>query len=154
MIKLVEITPSYTDYIVKWRSNPRVSEMFFSKSMITKASHLQWLSSRPDNEFNFIISTDDKPIGAISLYNITDNKAEFGRFYIGDDYYLGKGYGREALKELLRFGFSLGVNSIYAYVLAENIIAIKLYLSLGFKIIKDAASVKVVSINRNEYRFI
>jgi len=53
---------------------------------------------------------------------------------IGDDDFLGRGFGKEALKLLLDFGFNeLNFYRIQLNVISYNITAISLYESLGFQ---------------------
>ena len=53
---------------------------------------------------------------------------------IGEDDYRGKGIGRQAVQWIVDFGFKqLKLHKIALAVFAENLVAVKLYKSLGFK---------------------
>lgn len=68
-------------------------------------------------------------LGAVDKQN---SKAELG-YWIAKKYQ-GKGYGKEAIRLILGFGFrELRLNRIYAKVLKENVRSIGLLDSLGFK---------------------
>ena len=77
----------------------------------------------------------DKLIGNCGLHDIdhVDRKAEFGIF-IGDKSFWNKGYGTEATKLILDFGFNvLNLNSIMLRVFEYNARAMKCYEKAGFK---------------------
>lgn len=62
------------------------------------------------------------------------NRVSEFAIYIGDEKYRGKGVGREAALETLRFAFySLGLNRVFLKVLEENESAVRLYERMGFK---------------------
>jgi len=77
----------------------------------------------------------DKFIGFSSINNIDlrNQKAEWGGTLIGDTDYIGKGYGKEASKTMLRFLFDqYPIQKCYGYCLEEHPSSPKLLLSLGF----------------------
>ena len=54
--------------------------------------------------------------------------------FVGDEQNRGKGYGKEAIKLLLEYGFNnLNLNNIMLKVYSFNKRAVKLYESLGFQ---------------------
>lgn len=68
-----------------------------------------------------IVRTDgDRLLGAIGLIvRSEDSKAELG-YWIGKPYW-GQGYGTEAARAVLRYGFEeLGLNRIYAHHMVRN----------------------------------
>ncbi|MDP8267193.1 MAG: GNAT family protein [Candidatus Tenebribacter davisii] len=74
-------------------------------------------------------------IGNCSLFDINHrkNKAELGIF-IGDKNYLGKGFGTEAIKLILDYGFNiLNLHNIMLSVYSYNQRAIAAYTKAGFK---------------------
>jgi len=87
--------------------------------------------------FAIVDSATDKLIGNGSIFNINqrNNKADLGIF-IGDKTYWNKGYGSDAVKLLLDFGFSiLNLNNIMLEVFSYNERAIAAYKKAGFKTI-------------------
>ena len=82
-----------------------------------------------------LAAQERQPEVTVSLdgFNFTDRSAVLGIF-IGDDSNRGKGYGKEAIKLLLEYGFNnLNLNNIMLSVYSFNKRAIKVYESLGFK---------------------
>jgi RimJ/RimL family protein N-acetyltransferase len=77
----------------------------------------------------------NKPIGDVNLVSIDRNNrsAEIG-IKIGEEQYLGKGYGTEAMKLLLDYCFcTLNLHRISLTVYDYNPRAIKSYEKVGFK---------------------
>lgn len=146
MITLEPMDHKHSDKVVQWRSEFRIYDAFFKHSVPSLGNQAEWLrehSGRP-NEKNFIIvlseAVEGYPviasdyIGAISLYDIDyeNRKAEFGRFYIGEESKLRKGYAREALKMVLNYAFKdLELNKVYLETYEGNL-ATKLYKDAGF----------------------
>jgi len=87
--------------------------------------------------FAVVDSATDNLIGNGSIFNINqrNKKAELGIF-IGDKTYWSKGYGSDAVKLLLDFGFNiLNLNNIMLEVFSFNKRAISAYKKVGFKTI-------------------
>jgi len=87
--------------------------------------------------FAVVDSATDKLIGNGSIFKINqrNKKAELGIF-IGDKTYWNRGYGSDAVKLLLDFGFNiLNLNNIMLEVFSFNERAIAAYKKVGFKTI-------------------
>lgn len=101
----------------------------------TKAwfNKIQLDSSR--REFSIFTLKDDKYIGFCGLFKIEIPimKAEL-HCVIGDKNYQRGGYGTEAYKLLMDYGFiELGLNKIYGYQLGHNAAAHRVIEKLGWK---------------------
>ena len=135
---MIKITPPRGDehgYLVKLRNDNR--DLFFDNRKITLKSHLEWYNNLTANDFFFIIKfRDGTPLGTISLYNITNKTGEYGRFVI-EEKYRGNGYGKRAMRLLMAFAESCGLNYIYGDIFGFNVSAINLDIDLGFKYIKS-----------------
>ena len=88
-------------------------------------------------EFNFFIITlkEDKLIGTVGLenYDAINRTATLGIF-IGDKDYRNEGYGTEAIKMVLDYGFNyLNLNNIKLDLMSFNERALKCYTKCGFK---------------------
>lgn len=110
-----------------------------SASLITLQSEKEWLESASKNTddriFNIIDLKNDKLVGTIGLehFNWIDRSAILGIF-IGDEDYRNNGYGTEAIKLLLEYGFKyLNLHTIKLDLLGVNERAHKCYLKCGFK---------------------
>lgn len=92
-----------------------------------------------ESEYNILglITLKDKtPIGLIAYLNIDEytKKAEL-RKLIGEKKQRGKGYGNEATKAWIEYGFfTLGLEKIYLTTINTDIKNIRINESLGFKV--------------------
>ena len=83
-------------------------------------------------EYRFIVLDENgRPIGTCSVYNVSGDSAAIG-IRIGERSCWGKGYGTEAVKQLLDWCFDAGLEVIRLRVLAENLRAIGCYRKCGF----------------------
>lgn len=113
---------------------------------VSYQSHKDWFSSIQNKEdliiFGIRLIEANKLIGTCQLrfINFIDRNAEL-QIRIGDNECLGKGFGTEAVKLLVEFGFKdLNLNKIYLYVFNNNQRAINSYKKAGFSkegILKD-----------------
>lgn len=90
--------------------------------------------SSPGN-FNIIDLETNELIGSVGLdgFNYVSRSAVLGVF-IGEDKYRSNGYGTEAIKLLVEYGFKyLNLHSIKLTVLDVNERAYKCYIKCGFK---------------------
>lgn len=88
-----------------------------------------------NRNFDIVELNDNKLIGTLGLEHINwiERSAELGIF-IGDKAFRSNGYGTEAIKLLLEYGFKyLNLHSIRLSLLAINERAHKCYLKCGFK---------------------
>ena len=77
----------------------------------------------------------DKLIGATGIHDVSSvhKNAEIG-IVIGNKSYWSKGYGTEALRLMLEYGFDqLNLHKIYLWVFCFNTRAIRAYEKVGFK---------------------
>ncbi|MFX1577114.1 MAG: GNAT family N-acetyltransferase [Promethearchaeota archaeon] len=96
-----------------------------------------WENRKKGREYIFGIELKQNHllIGTCSLFDIhpINRSAELG-IAIWNKQYWSKGYGKEALKLLLGYGFNfLNLHSIYLYVHEDNPRAIHAYEKVGFK---------------------
>jgi len=86
--------------------------------------------------FAIRLRENDRLIGNISLMNIdAKNRSATLGIAIADPTARGQGYGREAMEQILRFGFDeLNLHRIQLWVYAYNERAIRMYRSVGFQV--------------------
>lgn len=152
------ITSADTDQIVTWRNRDFVWKNFIYQKPFTRAGHETWLREQvePGHVAQFVICVADtdverngdcrtgaeggsRGIGSVYLRDIDKKKgeAEYGIF-IGERDALGKGYGTQAAKLMLDYGFeTLGLKKIFLRLLADNPRALNSYRKAGFRLIKD-----------------
>lgn len=108
-----------------------------NERVITVAGEKEWLQMESNDVASFAIVTikDDELIGTCSIEEINYLKrtGTLGIF-IGDNDSRNKGYGTEAIKLILDYGFNyLNLNNIMLQVLEFNERAIACYKKCGFK---------------------
>ncbi|HUY57846.1 MAG TPA: GNAT family protein [Candidatus Micrarchaeaceae archaeon] len=86
-------------------------------------------------EFRLRTIEADRLVGFVALFNIDwPNSHGWVAVGIGDPADRGKGFGREAVSLVLRFAYhELGLRRVSLDVIADNLPAIALYRSLGFR---------------------
>ena len=103
-------------------------------SLVTEQKYLDNASSGGHN-YAIVLLDGDKLIGNISLVdeNAIDRTATLGIF-IGDEEYRSKGYGAEAIRLILDYGFkTLNLHNIMLTVHYDNPRAIACYKKVGFR---------------------
>ena len=96
--------------------------------------------------FNIGDLETDMPVGRCLLFNVdhVNRSAMFGIF-IGEKSYWGKGYGHEATKLLLDYGFNLlNLNSVMLGVFSFNERAMRSYKGVGFKEIGRRRQARII----------
>lgn len=122
----------------QWLNDASVSDNLGTYAkMISLASEEKALARMACEGQNFamVLSEGDRLIGNISLMEIdpVSRRATAGLF-IGDAENRGKGYGAEALRLLLGYGFqTLNLHNIMLHVHADNAQAIACYKKVGFR---------------------
>jgi RimJ/RimL family protein N-acetyltransferase len=99
-----------------------------------------------EHVFSVIDLESDELIGRCLLSGIDhiNRKAMFG-IVIGEKSYWGKGYGQEATRLMLDYGFNLlNLNSIMLGVFSFNTQAINCYLKVGFKEIGRRRQARII----------
>ena len=108
-----------------------------SHQLMTVDAERRFLDKHMDDECSFAIVEleNDKLIGTISLENINHiSRTAILGIFIGDKPSRNKGYGTEAIRLLLDYGFNyLNLNNIKLDVLEINERAIACYKKCGFK---------------------
>ena len=141
-----ETTLEDIDIFDVWERVPEVTKFFSIRDGQTKEEALaKYFADKADpsaKQFSIWLKdgdcegTDDgeKLIGRIVLGDIIEGwKAEIWRIYIGDLAERGKGYGKQAMQAMMKYGFDeLKLERLYLDHYTGNP-ASHLYLSLGFQ---------------------
>lgn len=108
-----------------------------SGTLTTREGERNYLESNSSPEATFVIVTikENKMIGTVSLEKINSiNRTATLGIFIGDKDYRNKGYGTEAIKLILDYGFNyLNLNNIKLDLMEFNERALKCYEKCGFK---------------------
>src|SRR5438093_12811038 len=144
---------------VKWFSDPQIIRFLGRDAPVTVAEEERWFrdDERRTDEQIFAIEVEGQHVGNLGLHKIdrVHRKAEVG-IVIGEPSFWSQGYGTEAMRVVLRYGFDgLGLNKISLDVLEYNTRALRTYDRLGFKrervhredIYKDGRFVNVMRIS-------
>ena len=135
---LTDVDPDSNETLRSWRNNPEIRQYFREHREITRSMQKDWYEKRVHNnpnQYDFEIHDIEtkKLIGHCGLYyvNWIARMAEFS-IYVGDMDYRGKGIGSDALRTLIKYGFSqLNLNKIWCEVYSNNS-ALEIYRKVGF----------------------
>ena len=101
----------------------------------TEQEEIEYMKEKiagPDRMFSMLEKETRKFIGNTSLFNINGDEAEWGIVMTAS--MQNKGYGTEALKRMIGYGFNEGgFRRIYLGVYVDNPRAIHVYEQCGFK---------------------
>ena len=107
-----------------------------SADMVSIPGEIEYLKNNVNNKASFGIVTlgNDKLIGTVSLEQFeNENRSACFGIFIGDEEYRNIGYGTEATRLILDYGFNyLNLHSVWLNVIACNERAIKCYQKCGF----------------------
>ena len=137
-VYLSPISMENIDDFMRWINDPDIAHTttFHSRviSLIQETEFVESLA-KSGNIFSIVTQKDDKVIGNCSFFGIdeTNRIAEVG-IMIGEKDYQSKGYGAEALRLLVKFGFeNRNYNNINLHVCSFNKRGIACYEKVGFK---------------------
>ncbi len=134
-MSLVQLTRTISKKQLSWRNDPRIHAFTRQNGILSDAEHAGWLERihKDPSILMFGIKDNNDEIGTCGLTSISliHGTAEFSLLIDPDKHQ--KGYGKDALKQLLRYGFDhLRLNLIFGETFVGNH-AIKMFLNLGMK---------------------
>ena len=122
----------------RWINDPRNWRGLMFRPPMNACREREWIEglgkSTTDYVFGVVVRRGDRLIGTTGLHrvNAINRSAEFG-INLGDLAYQNKGYGTEAARLMVRYGFEeLNLNRIGLSVFANNPRAIRCYQKAGF----------------------
>ena len=126
------------EIFTKWMNDFFVTDYTGRSDRIVTLQDEKEYLERVDKDKNVLAIIDiktDKIIGTIGLHNVDNiNRTATLGIFIGDDEYRSKGYGTEAIRLILDFGFNyLNLNNIELALMEFNQRALKCYQKCGFK---------------------
>jgi len=142
-VLLRPVKRSDVSYFLKWFNDPEVTQylgLYLPMTEIAEEKFIEELgTTRAKIDVILVIEAIEgdstKPIGNCGLHEINakDHNALFG-IAIGDKDYWSKGYGMEAARLLINYGFQqLNLHRISSYAFAFNERSIKFHKKLGFR---------------------
>lgn len=133
-VTLRRVEPADHQLILRWQNDPVVYRMMdyvrpFSAEDIKASEERAVEEGHP-----FIVEVEGRPLGRIGLNNFRPRDRMASLYvFLGERDLWGKGYGRDAIMTLLRYGFdTLNLRQVELWSLADNDRAIRLYKSCGF----------------------
>lgn len=122
----------------EWLNDFETTDYLGRSAIITTLEvERKYFEENIDKNYNFFIVTldKDKLIGTIGLENYDGiNRTATLGIFIGDKEYRSQGYGAEAIKLILDYGFNyLNLNNIKLDIVEFNKRAIACYKKCGFK---------------------
>ncbi len=132
--RTIEDIDKYTEWMNDFETTDYTGR---SNSIMSKEAEKSYLEEHINDEATFAIieMKEDKLIGTVDLHQIDHTKriATLG-IMIGDKNYRGKGYGTEAVRLILDYGFNyLNLNNIKLDLMEFNERALLCYKKCGFK---------------------
>lgn len=155
-IYLKPVSVDDASFISKIRSSVLLNKYLSSTKEVSVNEQINWINNflKEKKDFYFIIQSDQKQYGTVSIYNIDSNlnRAEFGRYICIDPIRAIQG---ELL--ILKYAFEiLKLNELYCRTIIDNEKVWKQHYKFGFidssiDYHTDGRLLKVQKINWEEY---
>ncbi len=132
------IEPEDAPDLGRWINDPHIWANLCMRPPCNAAQERAWIdklgSDPSERVFGIVVRAEDRLIGSVGLHRIhAANRSAILGISIGDAGYHNRGYGTEAVKLMLRYGFEeLNLNRIGLAVYAHNLRAIRCYQKAGF----------------------
>lgn len=130
----LEDVEKYTEWLNDFETTDYTGR---SHRILTLEAEKKYLEEKQNENgvFAIVDIVEDKLIGTVGLHNIDGvNRTATLGIFIGDKEYRSKGYGTEAIRLILDFGFNyLNLNNIKLDLMEFNERALKSYKKCGFK---------------------
>ena len=126
------------EIFTEWLNDFKITDYLGRSSILTTLDdEKKYLEENATAEASFVIITinDNKMIGTVSLEGINHiNRCATLGIFIGDEDFRNKGYGTEAIKLILEYGFKyLNLKNIKLDLMEFNERALKCYKKCGFQ---------------------
>ncbi len=148
---LSPINPDDASQYAEWLNDLEITKFLaishHQLNIMRERAILEEMIKNNSQIFGIVDKKTDKLIGNCSLFDVNhrSRKAELGIFIGAKDYW-NKGYGTEAVKLILDYGFNiLNLQNIIIKVYEFNKRAIAVYQKAGFRIIGSRRESKIFS---------
>ena len=123
----------------RWINHPQIWSTLGHRSPMNGCREREWIQtlgkSGDSYHFGIAVKDGDCLIGTTGLHQISQpNRSAIFGIMIGEAKYQNRGYGTEATRLVLQYGFEqLNLNRITLSVYAHNLRAVRVYQKAGFK---------------------
>lgn len=138
-ILLAPLKREYIDKFIEWLNDPELMQYLVRDKPLTRDMEEEWFDNLKHREnriiFSILITNENsKLIGNCGIEDINwKDRIDPCGIFIGYKENQGKGYGTEALRLLVNYGFkTLNLNRLELKVYDFNVRAIKCYKKVGF----------------------
>lgn len=137
MIDLRELEDDDRERLFRWRREPEVDRWMSDLPVQSEVEHARWFDDMREDpdQCGWIITLNGDPAGYLALSGLLGRhrRAAWG-WYIGEAWARGRGVGRAAQALGLDLAFArIGLEKVWAEVLAENDTALKAQAAAGFR---------------------
>lgn len=137
-IYLSPVNNEEVDSYLKWMNDEAVAVNFGQFPLVVSSkSDMKWLYEPGNNmhRYAMVLLNGDILIGSLSLHNIDHlNRNAFIGIFIGEEEHRNNGYGAEAIRLILNYGFkTMNLHNIMLTVHADNCAGITCYQRVGFR---------------------
>ena len=134
----VSINADDAENYITWMNSKAVAVNFGQYNhVVSSKSDLKWIYEPAGDmqRYAMVLLEGDVLIGSISIHNIDHlNRNAFIGIFVGEEKYRNNGYGTEAVRLLLEYGFkTLNLRNIMLTVHADNAAGIACYQKVGFR---------------------
>ena len=135
-VSLREASDNDLELLLAWGTHPQVTRFLPSRPpALTWELHHAWWKTK-QHRMDWLILVDDgktrpRAVGEVHIRDLNTPSPEIG-LYIGEVALWGKGIGRQALEEAMRWAWAHGVKKVQAVIHARNRRSHPLFKGLGF----------------------
>lgn len=161
---MIKLTTDIPRQAREWRNLHEINKWCRQNHLISEYQHEQWLDKIETDQtikmFGILDPVNEVGVCGLTSINMLHRSAEFSLYIQPKEQ--GKNYGKEALIELIKYGFlNLGLNRIFGEVFEGNP-SLEVFKSVGFKeegklresYFKSGKFINsiIISVIRNEYK--
>jgi len=121
-----------------WRNDPEIRTRTREFRLLSMENQERWYKALHDDRNTIMFAVLDGKKSLIGVVGLTyidwkNRRAEIS-IYVGDKEAQGQGYGLDALKTIMRYGFhDTNLHKLYAEIFAFNEPSVRLFEKAGFK---------------------
>lgn len=160
-VDILSVDDKLKDKVRCWRNKGKIRKFMLTQHLISREEHFKWIGSlkRKDNQKFWVVFANDVPIGSVYLQNINYRQlnSEWG-FYIGEDAYIGKGFGKRIVYKLLQHFFEeMKFDVLLTKVFSNNTAALNIYRKFRFAEVSrapgdDGKEILTLSFSRADWK--